>query len=572
MRLNPFRKVTRQALWIAALAVPASVPVALRAADPPPDHVFVLPPFLVEEARSKLLSPPEWTYAQAYGLEVLSACDAFNTELFMQRMKRRQTELALIIPDQFIRHTTLPTSVILIPTRLETSKIETMVQQLEDVPGTTSMADSFRPLDALRLSDPDSDYLFVVKDDETPFDMWRGPRGLISPTYIYELVNERRPALPVWFCFGITRLFRQYIISRPESKIEPEVWPDRDRNSLGGASGGIPGPLLPMDELFISGFPEGKSDAYVDLWEAQTELFARWAFTGAVRGGREALWRFANAAAAQPVREELFRSCFGMDFATAQKSLTGYMTKARWMSYEIDYPPIETHDIEIRSATPGQIHRIKGEWARRVLRLVRARYPKSLPAYISETSNLLEGAFKRGESDPLIISSLALYRIDTGDAKGGELLLEQNPEAVAARPLAGLALAQLHMIDGLRNPAGPGKTLSEDQAATIMGEISATFQQAPPMRGAYVLQARVLEHLSRDPSVLERGHLNASAWLFSNEPELVIPSASWDLRAGDVTEARRLIEMGLWQISDPSAREKLLALKNLAVRAPTASK
>jgi hypothetical protein len=164
-----------------------------------------------------------------------------------------------------------------------------------------------------------------------------------------------------------------------------------------------------------------------------------------------------------------------------------------------------------------------------------------------------------------------LFRIDTGDAKGGRGVLEEHPEAVAARPIAGLALAQLQMLDALQKPAGLNGTISEDQAAQILGEVWVTLQQTPPMEGAYLLAARALQHLDRDPTELERARLNEGARLFPRNSQLAIACASWDLRAGDVLGARTLIDLALWESSDPSAREKLSVLDSLARKASALS-
>ena len=58
------------------------------------------------------------------------------------------------------------------------------------------------------------------------------------------------------------------------------------------------------------------------------------------------------------------------------------------------------------------------------------------------------------------------------------------------------------------------------------------------MEGTYILAARVLAHLGREPNSKERALVAQGAWLFPQNSQLVIKSASWDLRAGDVAEAQ----------------------------------
>jgi hypothetical protein len=292
----------------------------------------------------------------------------------------------------------------------------------------------------------------------------------------------------------------------------------------------------------------------------------RFHWIGAV-GGRERLWRFADLAATRPANEDLFHSCFGMDYAAARTSLIGFAAKANWASCDVDYPEIDIHDLDIRDATPAQIHRIKGEWARRVMRVVRTRYPNSLPGYIHDAGELLEGPYARAERDPNLVSSLALFRIDAGDTAGGQALLEQNPDAVASRPMAGLVLAQLHFLDALKNPGGPARSLSGAQADKILGEISSTLSQKPPLQSAYLLQARVLEHLLREPNASERARMNEGSRLFPGKADLVAPTVHWDIRSGDLATAAQLADMGLWEITEPSALAKLRVLRELISRA-----
>jgi hypothetical protein len=137
--------------------------------------------------------------------------------------------------------------------------------------------------------------------------------------------------------------------------------------------------------------------------------------------------------------------------------------------------------------------------------------------------------------------------------------------------MAGLVLAQFQLLDALQKPAGLNGTLSEEQAGKILAEVWATLQQTPPIEGAYLLVARVLQHVGRDPTEPERARLNEGARLFPRNSQLAIACASWDLRAGDISEARALVELALWESSNPGAREKLSLLDSLAQKASALS-
>jgi hypothetical protein len=166
-------------------------------------------------------------------------------------------------------------------------------------------------------------------------------------------------------------------------------------------------------------------------------------------------------------------------------------------------------------------------------------------ASCQETKDLLQGAYKKGDRDPMLVSTLALFLFDIGDTSGGQTQLEENPKAVTARPLASLELAQQHLNYAMEHPSGSKGKLGEVQAAMFMGEVSASFQEEPPMLAAYTMAARVLLHFDREQTALERTRLTEGAKLFSEESDLVIKCVVWNIQEGEVAEAHKLIELGL---------------------------
>lgn len=549
--------------WLLGLVLASSASLHLSAADSESDHVVVLPPFLVEEQEVKTwLNHPIWIHGEDKGIEILSACVDDETQLFVEGLRRQRMELSQIIPDEFMLQTTLPTTFILYPMSLKRSMDEELSREWDKLPAASSAHDRLRPLDDLRLSDPDSSYLFVMLDDAKWKETKRGSEFIFSPSYLRFLIESRTPALPGWFSVGITHFYESILVPWDKNGFDPDPWLSKDAAETLHEDAFAPRPFLPLRELFISALPVGRSKQYRRVWEAQAELFVRWALSGKVPEGRERLRRFAAAAATQPTTEELFRSCFGMDYDDARNALSDYLPLAVWEPLKGPTGPAsDIPQIELRSATPEEVHRIKGEWGRRVLAIVREYNPEALPIYVSQSRRLLQAAYDRGDHDPRLVSSLALFQIDTDDSAGGRKLLEANPEACATRPLAALELASLRMEDALDSPAGAGHRFSDAQAAAILKYVDVSLRKNPPIEGAYVIAAAVSKHLGREPSNDERKRLNDGAHLFPQNTDLVFQSAAWDLRAGAVAEARRLIEMGLWEATNPSARLKLMELE-----------
>jgi hypothetical protein len=556
-----------------------------------------MPPFLVE------VDALDWLYSKSPGLEILSAGKKDETEAFIRDLRNNLVYLHGFIPDDFLFHTALPTTLILFPRSLTDRLDKEMARELEELSTASNDRSRFVPMNDLRLSDPDSSYIFVILRDwqwRTNQSMGiRGPPTVCSPAHLRFLIDSRAPPLPEWYSVGVSALYKSsgdpfsngppierssvgvsaLYTSSPFSDslsfannstedFEPDPWLSEDAARVLRSYGGAPRPLLPMRELLVPTIPAGKSEEYRRVWEAQSELFVRWAYSGNVAGGRDRLRRFVAAAATQPITQELFQSCFGMNYADARDALSDFLAPAVQKPLKVPWARTTAlQPVEVRDATPGEIHRIKGEWARRTLRIIKENYPHALPLYVEKTRRLLQRSYDRGERDPQLLASLALFRIDIGDTAAGRGILEEHPEAVAARPMAGLARAQLQLLDALQQPAGLNGMLSEDQAARILGAVWATLQPAPPIEGAYMLAARVLKHLGRDPTDRERALIDEGARLFPRNPQLAIDCASWDLRAGDVFGAHTLIELALWESSDPSAREKLSILEDLARKA-----
>jgi hypothetical protein len=488
------------------------------------------------------------------------------------------------MPDDFLFRTALPTTLILYPKSLRSSVEHQMIQQLDQVLGKPATPDRFRPMTDFRFADPDSIYLFVfLNRNGSEMNPYWQPYGssaqqedeldfVYSPTYLQFLLGARAPPLPEWFNTGITRLYGFNQFSWRTEGFIPDGWLSSGAAEALQNDAMAPRPLLPMRELFIPSFPREKSPEYGRVWRAQAELFIRWALSDQVSGGKERLWRFAAATATQPTTEALFQSCFGMDYADARDALSDFLPKA--VEKTLRVPPGPEHKLPriwLRKATSGEIRRIKGEWARRALPIVKSLYPEALPLYTDHARELLQGAYDKGERDPRLLASLALFRVETGDTAGGRAILEGNAAACAARPLADLELAQLQLLDALRQPGGPKGSLSDAQAAGILGAVGAALKRGPPMEGAYLLAARTVEHLGREPSLGERALLAEGARLFPRNSPLVIESASWDLRAGNVAEAHTLTELGLWECSDPSDFQELAVLNGLARPAPSPS-
>jgi hypothetical protein len=586
----------RIGLSVFALAVGNSR--AFAAEEAHPNEAIVLPPFLVEDQRiNSLLNGTDWLYSRDGGLEILSACPEDETEQFIRDLRKQRAALGQFIADDFLLHTTLPTTLILFPKSQKKALDEQLAKELAHIPGASGSTGHFRPLPDLRLSEPDSSYIFVVLDDwQWGWDIRHGyPKGqgsalFYSPPYLGFLIESRKPDLPGWYAAGVIRLYQSFAVKNAGTGAIYSAWTapvaplgspwensqfERDPWISGTSAAALrdhpdaPRLLLPMRELFVPAVAAGRSDLYRGVWEAQAELFVRWALSDRVKDGKARLEKFVELEAAQPVTEDLFQSCFGMGYSDARDALSDFLPTAvsKVQGFDFAVMPFDSKAVDLRSATPAEIHRIKGEWARRTLRVVKANYPESMPLFVAKSRRLLQGPYDRGERDPLLIASLALLKFDVGEPGEARLLLEDNPNSIAARPLACVELAELRMDDALARPAGANGALSEEQAGKVMEAISESLRKQPPIEAAYLLAANLAKRVGRDPTDAERARLNEGARLFPRNSQMVMECASWDLRAHDLASARTLIGLGEPRAVDAPTREKFRLLENLIVTA-----
>jgi hypothetical protein len=561
--------MSRGGHWIALLALALGFGAWMRGADIDSKPVSVLPPFIViEDGPDK----PDWSYYKDEEREVLSACSEDTTKRFISILRGRRDQLSMLIPDGLLFQPALPTTLILFPSALKASMERIVFKALGTPSGGSMLAGRFHTMNDLRLADADSIYLFVFLDDAALTTRFGPPEPILdseldfvySPGFLRFLLDARTPALPDWFRVGFTRLYRSMDFSADRLGFRPDPWVSRSTADALQSDAHAPRTLLPVAEVFTANSPAGKSVDYQRIWSAQAELFVRWALSGHVPSGRERLWRFAAASATQPTTELLFQSSFGMNFSDARDALSDFLPEAVTRDvYGPAWRASSPAPVKLRMAVPGEIRRIRGEWARRAREVVTA-VPEAGRLYTEEARRLLEGAYAEGDRNPVLLASVALFRIETGAVTEGLRILKDSPEACAGRPLASLELARLRLEDALRLPGGPRGALSADQTAGVLDPLSRALAPGSPIEAAYLLATRTFEHLGRIPNIPERQILDRGARLYPRDSELVVRCASLILRGGDFDAAREVVELGLWECPDSAERTKLLQLEVLA--------
>jgi hypothetical protein len=520
--------------------------------EPPPS---VMAPFLVEES---MLSEETWLYAKGPGFEILSACDEQATARFSRTLVRLRQDVGQFLPRKILTLSGLPATYILIPKGFHSS-IEPGI--LDDSGKARSPA-AFQPVRDILLADPDSVY-FLVELNEWE-DLTRQVNFINTTSYIQFLLGLQRPRLAPWFVVGMTGLYGSMRFPWPASGFAPEPWLSEDDARSLRRDPLTPRPLLPLDELFLPGFPADRTPAYRKVWRAEAELFVRWALSGDSATERGRLWALAEATANQPPSEALFQSTFGLNYADGRDALSDFLPRA--VGDRLDAhagETVEPNAIANDDATGAQCRRILSELARRCMSVARAQYPDQATLYTSHAEVLLRHAYSAGPGDADVAASWALFLLEIGDRAGARKILAHLAETPGVRPLARLEWGRLKLQDALRTPEGKAGSLSEAQGQGILGLCRSVQDAGLSEPGSYDLESEVLGHLRREPTGAELGSLYRGSMLFPDDAPLLLKTVSWLLRQGEIAAAQDRIHMGLWENSDPSLKAKFEILDHL---------
>jgi hypothetical protein len=568
-----------------ALAV-ALVSALFAQAQPPipaAQKIVQLPPVVVEALNGKAV---RWRYAELPGFVVLSCCEDSTTERFITRVYRQSEAIRQFIPERFLLTTSSPTTYILYEQSLAKMMAAEMTQVMDRAGGSVAK-NGVTPLPHLRLDDPDSSASYVILKDAPiapnripprPGQYWDSPRpGTIAPDdaesndpysrialsddYLRSLIESKGPAMPDWFTIGLVKLYSADLIRDREVAFGPDSWLSPTADEALRQNLSAPRPLLKMEELLVANAPRDRGEDYRRIWEAQAELFVRWALCGSSEG-RDAFWHFADLCAREPVTEAVFTRCLGLDYLDARDALSDLLPFAAGTAVRWAVPPLRrVPRLSIRDATEAEVRRIRGDWTRRSLKIVRGSFPELAPAYASQARTAFLRAYDSGDRDPRLIAAMGLLEFDTGDLNGARARFEQVRAAHGVlQPYALAELTRIRLDEALTHPGGPNGTLGQSQMDSVLGPVDDARRLQPALRETYLLAARACNHLARNLTPHEREILNEGAWLFARESGLVLEAALWDARSGDRAQARQLADLGLYYASEPEWRQKFAAL------------
>ncbi len=587
------------AVLAAALGMPA---LGDPPAAQPGGKLIELPPLIVNGEDGS--APVPWRYASAPGTEVLSLCDDDTTTRLMRAIARLHAMLPALIPTEFQAQHTMPEVYILfsddgnLQRYLSPAVIAAMGSIGDPLSGKSGKV---QLLPNLSLPDYDGDDLvdFVIVPTSgmpygSPFGVgspsgsgrrtssmegfFAGPatddsdaaiQNLeLSPNGVRSLLERRTPPLPRWCIEGIMGLFAKCDFTGDKIRVAPDSWLGSPYNSAIRREETAARPLLPLPELFApppAASPDPAAAERAQVWLAESELFARWAWSGGA-GRWRAYWRLVDKSVSGPVTDEAFRRCFGFGMADMRDILSDYIASAMDDSFEVDPGKLpQAPDFACATATAAQVARIKGDWERLEAEYVKERSPQYASLYSDQAVQTLHRSYDKGDRDPLLLAVLGLCETEAGRDQAARGFLQDAVRGGVVHPRAYMELAHIELFEAEKRFSRPDADLAPADERAILEILDAGRRLKPPLPGTYAILSEVFMHSATPPSDNRLDELEQGSALFPSIPVLSYRAAIFDARAGRMPEALTCIDRALAAATDEPSRRAYEKVRDLIV-------
>jgi hypothetical protein len=554
--IRPFQLNVLVRIWaLVLLCTPAGIAAG--------EAVTVLDPFIVLASKG-----PPWRYFSVPGFEVLSRCpDRFN-ETYARALQRSIAARAALLPPGFFADLPTPVKILLYYKAPESgftfnrpTPIDLQMSPLSDALGK---AGAIEEASLAMVGDGDTfincgNYWNVIS---------RVADLSVDPDTDL-LLQLRTPAFPAWFKVGTTgrhgvfahRIIQSAAGGREVAVLPNAFWVSRDETIAIQKDPRHPHESLPLARLF-----DGSGRVlHPELWDSEAALFVRWGLFAPEADGtafREAFLRFVDRVTREPVNEQLFRDCFGMGFAEAERRLDQYLPRAVAESITVSITVAPDDPAEIRDATPDEVARIIGDWGRFAGRssssgLVGMTDRDGGGVGLERAAKLLERTYGNGNREPLFLAAYGLYKAQVGDAVAARGALEAAAAAGVIRPKVYLELARLRLTGTLLDGTQNFGILSEEDYEGIWRLVATARRQMPSMLGCYQLMIRLWEHAPKTPTREELAMLGEAVHLFPRNAAFICRVATLYQHFGYPDDARAIIERAKGFAESPDAQALL---------------
>jgi hypothetical protein len=546
------------ASWLAVLGVWAGAHAQLGVGGAGVDDPLIeLPPLLVEGERRL----PPWLYVQTDGVEYLSRCTTTTTRGYIERRRAQLQILRWLIPPEFLPRSDVPSVTVLYSQSLRARDQEILVKELAELRrrrgGSILRNSRVGSAPNLMLEDRDFFAVFAYIDEKN----FR-PEGLSVATDFVDFLLERRaPVLPPWLRAGVAGVYSQMKIGR-RVEIDPLIWLSLGESRALGANPHWPRTLVFAHDFFSADVwnTEPPNTVRGQILRAQAKLFVRWALDPRHQA-RDAFWRFAAAAVARPVTDEMLDEFFGFGFSDWRDRLSDYLPEAVTESLVLTLPRLPSlRRVRPREATPAEVARLKGEWERLASGFVRTRQPEFFDRYVEQARETLLQSHRAGDRSPELYAALGLCEIDAGAPEAARPWLEHAVEGRVVRPRVYWETAKLRFAEVEARREGAGTPWSAAEVAAVVDPLKVAAGQAPPLPGVYPLLAQTWMHAEHPPEASDWTLLEAGLRFFPEDVRLAYDVAEALGRHGQNDRAVAALAGAAGHVRDPAMRQKYAEL------------
>ncbi|HZP58679.1 MAG TPA: hypothetical protein VFB27_00040 [Opitutaceae bacterium] len=511
-----------------------------------------------------------WQYIRLGDFEVLSRCTETATRDFVARLFRAYQLFYALVPGNIRVQPTAPTAFILYADDMSVALPPEILLKMR----TESLHQIRTPPNFMLIDRDEAEVVVLYPEKTADFEL--------HTDFLNLMIGGRAPPPPRWLLVGFATFYQQVgavmktdsawsqlwasLLSRPEEQavsVNPLTWISPEISSAIQNDPEFPRRLLPLRELFSDQAQNrATTDSdYAAVWQAEANLFVRWAFDEQHPDRLTAFWKFVERTSAEPpAKEDVFEQCFGFGYSDMLDRLVDYQTAAVANPLQIALGKLpRVPDFRIRLATSSELGRIKGDWERLEARYVRKEWPELARVYLDQARQTLSMAQERDPQNPELSAVLGLCEADAGRA--GQSLLEAAVAAGVQRPRLYFELARLRYAEALAVSGGADGRLTAEQAFKISEPLWQGMRLSPAMPEMYGLLGEVWQRcpLPLPPEALAALHRGAG--LFPRDAGYALTAASVFAAHGESEEALRLVDQGLKADPDSPVRDRLVQLK-----------
>lgn len=545
--------------------------------------IIELPKFVVTDTRE--LPPPEpWRYGTIAGFEVLTNASDRATQRLLRDFDMFRQALGHVWPIQ--TRVTSSTALIICGRR---GKFDAFVPKMREDAETALASLMLRKSDFTAIViDLQATTLNVLNLDMIA-DLPGTDSGIIAVEhdkqlyreYVRYLLSQNEPRPPAWFEEGLSQIIMKMKFDRrwiefarleDPNTVSTQAAMTAELNALATAedpdAATLPGApaedrdfnaalarraLVPLDRFFAikHNSPEAVSTLGNNRWAKQAYAFVHMCLYGYKGKYQKQFATFLQRQAREPVTEPMFKECFNMTYKQMSMELRSYIdfTVYEHREYrakqDVIIPP---PPLALRDATESEVGRIKGE------ALMAAGHKDA-------ARRELIAPYIRGERDPQLLAALGLHERAEGENDRARKLLESAVAAKVSRSSAYVELAKMRYADAIAKPAGPDKTLSPAQAASVLELLKAARMQPPPTPGVYELMADTWVRTAARPTREDATMVAQGVQLFPTRLKLAYQAAGLCADAGMIEAAHSLADHGLRLAPDLDSRARFEKLK-----------